>query len=384
VFGSRLRAVLACIALSARAHAAPVASTPVPQSVAGAPVAADVRLAVGAQHVLSAAGVQSYSEGVAGICDVRLTRDAGQFVLVGLRPGETTLLLLMRDGTEQYHRIQVFDPVAPVAEEASQKPSVIQRENIRLDFYFVQLNRSYSHQVGVGWPASIGAGASAGASFDLLQQRFNSATAVVTDQALPRLDMAQASGWAKVLRQAAIVTANGSRATFAGGGEVNIPIAGSLAAEIRAITFGSTISVAPRYDDETGRIEVGLSADVADLVDDNGTGAPGRLTSSLETVVNLELGQSIVLAGLSSHRATRQRSGIPVLSAIPVLGALFGSHGATEQASENAIIIVPTVVEVVSPEARDRIREALRAFEAFDGDLGAVQAVWERGGRGPR
>src|SRR5690606_16791106 len=100
-------------------------------------------------------------------------------------------------------------------------------------------------------------------------------------QALLRLDMAQAAGWAKLMRQAAVITQNGAKARFSGGGEVNIPVQGSLTTGIHRISFGSSIEVLPRYDASSGRIEIELRADVSDLTDDRGTGTPGRTVSEL-------------------------------------------------------------------------------------------------------
>ena len=55
-------------------------------------------------------------------------------------------------------------------------------------------------------------------------------------------------------------------------------------------------------------------------------GIPGRARSELQTAVNLELGQSIALAGLFSDGKDRARNGLPLLSKIPVLGYLFGTR----------------------------------------------------------
>lgn len=44
-------------------------------------------LEVDEQRVIPSENVQSYSEGAKGIIDVRLTKDASQFIVVGLRPG---------------------------------------------------------------------------------------------------------------------------------------------------------------------------------------------------------------------------------------------------------------------------------------------------------
>ena len=325
----------------------------------------DVELKVGEQKVFSARDVRSYSEGTRGVVDVRLTKDGKQFVLVGLEAGETTVLFLSLDGFERHLRVRVVKP----AEEPTQEGplAVAPTDNIRLDFYFVQLDRNHQQRMGVGYPAQL-SGGRASLGFDFLTQRFQSATAVVEDQALIRLDMAQATGWAKLMRQAAVITENGKQATFSGGGEVNIPIQGSLATGIHRIEFGSTIQVLPKYDRVSGRLQVELSAEVSDLTDDRGSGAPGRVTSAVRTVVNLQLGQTVVLAGLTSASESQSKSGLPLLSQIPVFGFLFGSRNVMRQATDNVVFIFPTVVGSASRETREHIERALEAYKTYHGD----------------
>jgi Flp pilus assembly secretin CpaC len=272
----------------------------------------------------------------------------------------------MENQTERHYDITVTDATA--TKTGIELGPVHARDNIRLDFYFVQLDKSYNHQIGVGWPGAVGPG-SFEASLNLQTARFESATAVITDQPLPRLDMAQASGWAKLQRQAAVVTANGTQASFTGGGEVNIPVQGALSSGIHPIDFGSTIDVLPRYDSDNGRIELQVHAEVSDLADDRGTGTPGRTRSTLDTIVNLELGQSLVLAGLSASSEAHNQGGLPFLSQLPILGALFGSNSTARQDSENIVLIVPSVVDATTQASRERVRQALEAYRDYDGDL---------------
>lgn len=336
----------------------------------------ELQLEVGEQKVLSAELVRSYSEGKRGVVDVRLTRDGKRFVVVGVGPGTTTLLFLLNDGTEKHIRIEVRDPSGTTSSKSVEGPSVERRDNVRLDFYFVQLEKGYNHRIGVGTPDSVAAGFQA--TFDFTRQSFQGATAVVEDQALLRLDMAQAAGWAKLMRQAAVITQNGAKARFSGGGEVNIPVQGSLTTGIHRISFGSSIEVLPRYDASSGRIEIELRADVSDLTDDRGTGTPGRTVSELETVVNLRLGQAVVLGGLSASSEIHTRSGLPLLSQIPLLGVLFGSDRVTRQDTENVVFIVPTVLDAVQADARQLIREALDAYRTYDGDRDDLQRLSEK------
>ncbi len=327
----------------------------------------DLELEVGEQLVLPSQGVSSYSEGTPGFLDVRLTQDGSSFVLVGKRAGRTSLLLMRTDGSEVQYRVWVKDSAAQVARGDEIGP-VESRDNVRLDFYFVQLSRDAGANIGVRWPASYGGGAFS-AQIDLMAGSFDQATAAITEQALPRLDLAQSAGWAKVLRQAAVITANGTDASFNGGGEINIPVQTALGVGVRQITFGSRVRVRPRYDRESGRIELTIHAEVSDLTSDRGSGMPGRSLSDLDSVVNLELGESLVLAGLTAESESGNKQGLPWLSQLPILGALFGTHAGRSEHTENLIFIVPSVVDSVALDARAHLRTALKILRGYDGDL---------------
>lgn len=343
----------------------------------------DITLVVGEQTSISAKNVRTYSEGVPGIIDVRVPKDGSEFVIVALKPGTTSLLLIYEDGTKAQYGFKV------VTARTAEASGVNEKENIRLDFYFVELSENYNHQIGIGFPAAIGGNDvfRANAVVDLKNGELLTATAVVANQPLPRLDILQSSGWVRISRQAVLVTQNGNQASFSSGGEVNLAIQGALTAEIRRIEFGSLIRVLPLYDARTGRIELTISADVSDLTDDRGSGIPGRTVSKLDTLVNLELGQGVMLAGLNAHTEARTDTGLPLLSQIPVFGYFFGTHGNREEQTRNVLFIVPTVVDVVRSDARAHIVEALRIFEDYNGNLEGIdlmQAPTERSRRKKR
>lgn len=331
----------------------------------------ELTLEVGEQRVISSERVSSYSEGISGIVDVRLTKDGSSFVIVGERPGRTSLLFMLSDGRQLQYKIIVTDAGGTTtATTQSNVPStaVQARDNVRLDFYFVQLSQDDHLHAGLSWPGMLGP-ASMSAQLNLMSGSFSDATAVVTDQALPHLDMAQACGYAKLLRQAAVITANGSEANFSGGGELNIAVQTALSVGMRQIAFGSQIKVLPRYDHDSGRIELVIHAEVSDLTTDHGSGIPGRVLSSLDSIVNLELGQSVVLAGLTARSESSTKEGLPGLSQLPIIGPLFGSREHRNEHSENLIVIMPSVVDAVSLDARERVRDALELFKTYEGDL---------------
>lgn len=335
----------------------------------------DLTIEVGEQETIPTEGVRQYNPGPGNIIRVQLTDDQRQFVVTAQRPGDTTLLLLMEDLSEVQYRINV--PGDPCAGNPN-CVRVDERENIRLDLYFVRLLDSYAHSVGVGWPASIGDGSTFSTNVSIAREEqpmMDLAIARSTNiqfgltSVLPRIDLSQARGWTRLYRQVALITANGETSRFNAGGEINVPVSGAASAGVQTIPYGTLLECTPTFDPESGRIELKIKAEISDLGPDRGTGIPSRNVSEVETTVNLELGQSMVLGGFISANATRDRSGLPGLGQIPILGALFGIHSGDREESEALMFIVPSVVDAVPIEDRNRIAEALRVYDRFSGGV---------------
>jgi pilus assembly protein CpaC len=247
--------------------------------------------------------------------------------------------------------------------------------NIRLDFFFVQYQKTSTYQFGISWPTTIGAAAiQSNLGYDFVAQVVT-ANFTVVNQPLPGLDIAATHGWAKVLKQATVITTNGVQAKFGNGGEQNFPISAGLTGSIQKIKFGTELTVLPRFDPRTNDLEVQVDADVSDLTAaGNGTTLPGRQTASLTTLVHMRLGQSIVLSGIDTKSQNHQVAGIPLLSQIPILGVFFGSHNDSETDVEGAVFIVPSIVDSNEKSARAMIEEAMKQYERFSGNLRKVNS----------
>ena len=392
----------------------------------------EINLSVGENKTISAIDVESYSEGVRDVARVKLTPDAKQFVVVGERPGSTTLLFIMKDRTQVKYAINVFPrPMQSVqrelglllegtpgirvrqvgarlyveggvSNESELKrieriaelfpgqvqslvvlggPAAARQLNVRVDFFFVQYDKLKSYLVGVNWPGRIGGAgiASTSVSYNLLDGVTSAAQASIVDQPLPGLDIAARNGWAKVLKHSTVIAANGSEATFSSGGEQNYVVSTGLTAALTQIRFGTDVVVLPSYDPISHELEVKVGAEVMDLTPPVAAGAdlPGRNVSKLSTRVSLKLGQSIVLSGIRTRSQRHDVAGLPLLSQIPLIGVLFGSHGDTAEEVEGAIFIVPSVIESIPKGAQEIIEGALREYQDFSGDMGEVNA-WEK------
>ena len=240
-------------------------------------------------------------------------------------------------------------------------------KNVRVDFYFVQYDKSSNSNIGIAWPGRFGGG-TVGATFDILA-RTGTATATVA-QPLPALDLAATNGWAKVLKHSTVITTSGSEAVFENGGEQNFAVASGLTGTIQAIPYGTNVNVLPRYDAVTRDLEVKVEARVSDLTAPAGTTSlPGRKTSKVATFVHLKLGQAIVLSGIRTSSVTRSATGLPLLSEIPLLGPLFGGHTASTTEVEGAVFIIPSIVEGTRRRSFDMVGEAMKQYADYTGDI---------------
>ncbi len=383
----------------------------------------EINLVVGENKTLNASDVASYSVGTPGIVDVKVTPDMTQFVFVGLRPGSTTILALKKNGQEITYAVTVYARAPQAVEKeldqllmgytglrlrkvgtrffveggvsteadarrvaliASLYPGQVESLvvvgsvgqehtiNVRIDFYFVQYDKSSNYGVGLSWPGRFGQG-TLSASHDLIR---NATAATLTlDQPLPALDAAQTRGWAKVLKHSTVVTTSGSEATFENGGEQNFAVATGITSSIQPIKFGTNVSVLPRYDMSSKDLEVKVNANVSDLTASAGTAAlPGRKTSTIQTFVHLKLGQALVLSGIRTTSQTHSVTGLPLFSQIPVLGLLFGGHTNSEAEIDGAVFIIPSIVESVPKKAHDIVETAMTQYEEYSGAMDKVHS----------
>jgi pilus assembly protein CpaC len=393
----------------------------------------DIALAIGETRTLSAAGIREYSEGVKGIVDVVPTPDGKTFILTGRKEGTTTLLLINNAGGQTTYEINVakrnvglverevqelikdisgpktrrigarvfidgavatpaektrVDQIASLYGDQVQSIVTVGRFEerkllVRLDFFFVQYEKSSGYNAGIGWPASIGGLQLNGNqpvfqneyTFDFITRTSTSAQASIVNQPMPRLDIAARRGWVKIAKQSSVITANGNEATFQNGGEVNFLVQTGFAAQIQSVKFGTNVTVLPRYDSNTRDVELKLAADVADLTPErSANGPPGRTTTKLETQVTLKLGQALILSGIKTATQRHTTNGLPGLSEIPVLGVLFGTHGNEKAEVEGAVFIVPSIVDTVPKSALELINNAMSTYKDYSGDIEYVDA----------
>ena len=165
----------------------------------------------------------------------------------------------------------------------------------------------------------------------------------------------EAKNLLEMLSEPNVLAINGQPASFLSGGQFPIPqVQGSASLGTVTIVFkeyGIRLTFLPNITPR-GTIRLKVSPEVSSLDFANGVQlqgftVPALSTRRVDTEVELETGQSFVIAGLLDNNTTENLSKIPGLSAIPVLGKLFQSRATTKKNTELMVIVTPEIVRPV-------------------------------------
>lgn len=119
---------------------------------------------------------------------------------------------------------------------------------------------------------------------------------------------------------------------------------------------GTKLTILPTINPE-GYVNLQLSQEVSNATNETQFGAPVISTREEATRIFIKNGQTAVVGGLIEHEQDRNRSGIPYLSSIPVIGGLFGSTQKSTASSELFVFLTPHIVE--TDEDMERIRRGV-------------------------
>jgi general secretion pathway protein D len=129
---------------------------------------------------------------------------------------------------------------------------------------------------------------------------------------------------------------------------------------------GILLAVTPRIN-SGGMVTLEINQEVSQPKASTSTGNPNPdvSTRNAKTSVVVANGESIVLGGLIRENSIMVSSGLPLISKIPVLGALFGQQHLTKDRTELVLMITPKIVSdpLQARDASDELRRKLPALE---------------------
>ncbi|MHB9101633.1 MAG: type II secretion system protein GspD, partial [Sulfuricella sp.] len=122
---------------------------------------------------------------------------------------------------------------------------------------------------------------------------------------------------------------------------------------IQYLDTGIMLSVTPHIN-AGGLITMEISQEVSNAVKTvtSGIDSPTISKRSAQSTVTVQAGETMVLGGLISDKKSNANSGLPFLSEIPVVGALFGAQNIKDDRTELVMMITPKLV-ANSQQARE-------------------------------
>ncbi len=175
----------------------------------------------------------------------------------------------------------------------------------------------------------------------------------------------------KVISSPSLVVLDNQTATLTVGDEVPIATQQSTTNDadprtINTIQFRDTgiiLEVTPRVN-AGGLVQLDISQEASDVVEtvSSGIDSPTIRQRKITSSIAVQSGQTVALGGLIEEKETKTSTGIPILSRIPILGALFGSNAEISERTELLILITPRVIRnqrearIVTEELRKRVR----------------------------
>lgn len=163
----------------------------------------------------------------------------------------------------------------------------------------------------------------------------------------------QAKNVLQILAEPDLLTMSGHPASFLAGGEFPFPTLQGGGNGVGQITiqfkeFGIRLNFLPTVTPR-GTIHLVVTPEVSSLDYANGLTVsgftiPGLDTRRVQTEVELQNGQSFVIAGLLDNRVTEELDKMPGISSIPILGKLFQSKSYSRSKTELLVTVTPELI----------------------------------------
>ena len=165
----------------------------------------------------------------------------------------------------------------------------------------------------------------------------------------------QQRGGFQSLAEPNLIAYNGQEASFLAGGEFPVPIAQGNSGAVTVVfkEFGIRLNFKPTIAGDVIRLKVRPEVSALDFANGitlDGFRIPALTTRRAETDVELRDGQSFAIAGLLDNIRQDDKAAIPILSKLPIIGALFKSKAERQEETELMVLITPRLVRPLNPD----------------------------------
>jgi len=190
-------------------------------------------------------------------------------------------------------------------------------------------------------------------------------------QILLALSALRAKTKVRTLEAPSVLALDGTMASIIVGSEYPYPsgsftsAAGGSTTSVDYRDTGISLLVMPRIS-ASGSVTLDITQEVsapgAIITVGVGESAPSFTKTSVTTTLSVKDGETVAIAGLINTSNTISRTGVPLLSQIPLLGSLFGQTTRNVSRTELIILITPHVIRTADKfqEKTQELKDSLR------------------------
>ncbi|ADV67189.1 secretin N-terminal domain-containing protein [Deinococcus maricopensis] len=251
--------------------------------------------------------------------------------------------------------------VTQIAELIPQLDQVVPQINVQVRIQ--EINETAARTLGVDWNAGFGnfvvriaqtglqalfdptralAGINLGATLNALETQ--NMTKRVYDGSVTMQSGQRSVGTAGGAQNAS----SGASATIKSGGRLEVTIPSESGNIVRQIDYGVNLDFIDPQVAPDGTITLRVRGQVNQPASPiTGGTLPNLLNftnSEAQTTITFKSGQTVLLSGLLGTNESRNRTGVPFLSSLPVIGGLFGTEQTSKTQSQLLVVITGTVV----------------------------------------
>jgi len=142
-----------------------------------------------------------------------------------------------------------------------------------------------------------------------------------------------------------------------------------LVSSVELRDTGVILTVTPRVN-ASGLVILEIQQEVSDVVASVTETAAEQSTPTINqrqisSTVAVQSGETVALGGLITDDRDRSRSGLPILSRIPIVGALFSTRSRTMRRTELLVLLTPSVIgsQAEARAATDELRRRMRGLD---------------------
>jgi type III secretion protein C len=151
---------------------------------------------------------------------------------------------------------------------------------------------------------------------------------------------------AKIDASPKVVTLNNIEAVMDNQTQFFVPVQGYTSGDLYSISTGVSLRVLPMVVEEDGQTRIKLDVAIQDgqLTSQTVSNLPVIQNMTINTQAFINEGQALLIAGYRDDSSTNGSTGVPLLSKIPVLGALFRTDSKQGSHMEQLFLLSPRVI----------------------------------------